>query len=98
MILANPSMDVGGPIMTHEGLTQINDYVGSNKNDQPWIRTGPDDHVYIAYNDLGNFGAAGGGKTASVLVSTDGGKTSRPVIPGRNHASGRASRPFGGQR
>jgi hypothetical protein len=36
--------------------------------DQPWIRTGPSNHVYVTYNDL-----TASPKTASVLVSTDGG-------------------------
>ena|SRR6516164_4314448 len=31
----------------------INHYVGSNLNDQPWLRTGASNHVYVAYNDLG---------------------------------------------
>jgi hypothetical protein len=41
----------------------------SHDLDQPWIRTGPSNRVYVTYNDL----SASGGKTASVLVSTDGG-------------------------
>jgi streptogramin lyase len=36
--------------------------------DQPWMRTGPSNHVYVTYNDL-----TASPKTASVLVSTDGG-------------------------
>src|SRR5262249_53518341 len=52
----------------------INHYVGSNLNDQPWIRTGPSDHVYVAFNDLGKtIGNGGNGGTASVNVSTTGG-------------------------
>ena len=50
----------------------INHYVGSNLNDQPWLRTGPSNHVYVAFNDLGQFNP-GNGRTASVNVSTDGG-------------------------
>src|SRR5262249_1084206 len=50
----------------------IDHYVGSNRNDQPWIRTGPADHVYVAFNDLGLFNP-GNGRTASVNVSTTGG-------------------------
>src|SRR5262249_45694129 len=46
---------------------------GTNMNDQPWIRTGPSDHVYVTFNDDGRKGPAGDGKTASVLVSTEGG-------------------------
>ena len=37
--------------------------------DQPWVRTGPFNHVYVTYNADGLTD----GKTASVLVSTDGG-------------------------
>src|SRR5262249_40419089 len=37
--------------------------------DQPWIRTGPSGHVYLTYNN----DSASDGKTASILVSTDGG-------------------------
>jgi hypothetical protein len=61
-----------GPIDTHSAFTQLNHYVGSNRNDQPWIRTGPSDHVYVAFNDLGLFNP-GNGRTASVNVSTTGG-------------------------
>jgi hypothetical protein len=67
---------VGDPIdtysvtVTDSGFgSPINHYVGSNDNDQPWVRTGPSDHVYVAFNDLG----ASGGKTASVNVSPTGG-------------------------
>ena len=51
----------------------INHYVGSNLNDQPWLRTGPSDHVYVAFNDLGQFNPPGNGRTASVNVSVNGG-------------------------
>ena len=57
----------------------INHFVGNNANDQPWIRTGPADHVYVAFNDFAKIirgpgtGGTGDGKTARVLVSTDGG-------------------------
>jgi len=47
----------------------INHFVGNDKNDQPWIITGPNNQVDVAYNDLG----APQGKTASVLFSVDGG-------------------------
>lgn len=47
--------------------------------DQPWLRTGPSNHVYVGYNDL----SAAGGETASVLVSTDGGSTFTPVTVDR---------------
>ena len=56
----------GPPINIWFGPTQ------SINNDQPWIRTGPDDHVYVAFNNLDNFGP-GNGRTATVLVSTNGG-------------------------
>jgi hypothetical protein len=65
-----------GPIATHTAFTQLNNYVGSNLNDQPWIRTGPSNHVYLAFNDLGRtIGGGGNGGTASVNRSTDGGST-----------------------
>src|SRR2546430_5894206 len=57
-----------GPIDTHSAFTLLNHYVGSNRNDQPWIRTGPSNHVYVAFNDLGQFNP-GNGRTASVNVS-----------------------------
>ena len=51
--------------------------------DQPWIRTGPSNHVYVAYNDLDKAGPSDGGTgnggTASVLISNDGGNTYRSV-------------------
>src|SRR5262245_18125882 len=53
----------------------INHYVGSNDNDQPWIRTGPSNHVYVGFNDDG----ASAGKNASINVSTDGGSSYRTV-------------------
>jgi hypothetical protein len=53
----------------------INHYTGSNDNDQPWIRTGPSNHVYVGFNDDG----ASGGMTASVNISTDGGSSYRTV-------------------
>jgi len=71
--------DDTGPIDTFAGVGPvINHYVGTNQNDQPWIRTGPSNHVYVAFNDFANRGpgfesGTGDGKTASVLVSTDGG-------------------------
>ena len=65
-----------GPINTHSAFTQLNNYVGSNLNDQPWIRTGPSNRVYVAFNDLGRtIGNGGNGGTASVNVSTNGGFT-----------------------
>jgi FG-GAP-like repeat len=68
-------------ISTYSGTTAgsnfgsaINTFDPDRDLDQPWIRTGPSDHVYVGYNDL----SAAGGKTASVLVSTDGGSTYTP--------------------
>ena len=49
----------------------INQFTGSGQNDQPWIRTGPNGHTYVAYNNLGNFDTTN--MTASVNVSMDGG-------------------------
>src|SRR5215469_9159415 len=63
------SGNFGAPIFTYDGINN------TNNTDQPWIRTGPSNHVYIGYNDLG----ASGAQTASVLVSTDGGTTFTPV-------------------
>lgn len=53
--------------------TNLNNFNPAQPLDQPWIRTGPSDHVYVAYNNLANFGP--NGKTASINVSTDGGST-----------------------
>ena len=45
--------------------------IGATKGlDQPWIETGPSNHVYIGYN---NTSSATPGETASILVSSDGG-------------------------
>jgi hypothetical protein len=70
-----------GPIVTYANqnfASPINTYVGS-RNDQPWIRTGPSNSVYVGYNNIGvagpNAGGNGNGQTASVLVSTTGGTT-----------------------
>jgi FG-GAP-like repeat len=57
----------------------INHYTGSNDNDQPWIRTGPANHVYVGFNDDG----ASAGKEASVNVSTDGGSSYTTVTVDR---------------
>jgi hypothetical protein len=54
------------------GFTQANTGVTYNPGldlDQPWIRTGPSGHVYVTYNN----DSASEEKTASILVSTDGG-------------------------
>jgi hypothetical protein len=53
----------------------INNFNSGHDVDQPWIRTGPSNHVYVGYNDLD----APSGKTATVLVSTNGGSTYAPV-------------------
>src|SRR5262249_26199858 len=47
--------------------------------DQPWLRTGPSNHVYMAGNDFSN----GNGETASVFVSTDGGSSYNEVVVDR---------------
>jgi hypothetical protein len=72
-----------GQIVTYSGTIDGSNF-GSSINtfgagfDQPWIRTGPSNHVYIAYNDFSKVGAlanpvaTGNGLTASVLVATDG--------------------------
>ena len=69
-------------IRTYSGITTassfgspINSYNPKHDLDQPWMRTGPSNHVYVGYNDL----SAASGKTASVLVSTNGGSTYTPV-------------------
>jgi hypothetical protein len=72
-------------INTYSGTTAgsdfgspINTYDPGHLLDQPWMRTGPPDHVYVAYNDLSTSP-----KTASVLVSTNGGSTYTPVTVDR---------------
>jgi FG-GAP-like repeat len=54
----------------------INTFNPVHRLDQPWVRTGPSDHVYVGYNDLSNAG----GKTASILVSANGGVNYTPVL------------------
>jgi hypothetical protein len=49
----------------------INNFNNGHTLDQPWVRTGPSNHVYVGYNDLSNAG----GHTASILVSTNGGSS-----------------------
>ncbi len=56
--------------------TNVNNFNPGNALDQPWIRTGPSDHVYVGYNNLSN----GGGKTATINVSTTGGASPTPVV------------------
>jgi FG-GAP-like repeat len=62
-----------GTTAANDFWSQINAFDPTRELDQPWLRTGPFDHVYVAYNDLSAFNSAGGGKTASVLVSANGG-------------------------
>src|SRR5256885_16592442 len=57
--------DFGSPINTYAPASP-------DDLDQPWVRTGPLNHVYVDYNNLNNYPA---GNTASVNVSTDGGLT-----------------------
>jgi hypothetical protein len=59
----------------------INNFVGSDNNDQPWLRISADGQVYMAYNNLGNSTNAGRmGDTASVNVSSDEGTSYSQVI------------------
>jgi hypothetical protein len=72
------------PIETFPGVgPAINIWFGpppqSINNDQPWIRTGPNDHVYVAFTNFDNALPAGNGGTASILVSDDGGNIYRAV-------------------
>jgi hypothetical protein len=72
--LLDGPFDTYSVTLTDSGFgSPINEYVGSNNNDQPWVRTGPSNHVYVAFNDLGRYNPPGDGKTASVNVSIDGG-------------------------
>src|SRR5262245_5626314 len=57
-----------GTISGSDFGSPINTYNPSRDLDQPWIRTGPSDHVYVAYNDI-----TSAGDTARVLVSSNGG-------------------------
>ena len=65
----------------------INAFDPSHELDQPWIRTGPSGHVYVAYNDL-----SARPNTASVLVSTNGGSDYTPFTLDR--VGGSAPYPF----
>src|SRR5262245_37449569 len=77
-------IDTFSATVTDSGFgSPINHYLGSHENDQPWIRTGPSDHVYLGFNDTG----AADGKTASVNVSTDGGSSHTTVTLDRVGAS-----------
>ena len=81
---------VNAEINTYSGTTSgsdfgspINTFNPAHDLDQPWIRTGPSGHVYVAYNDLTSAGTdaggTGNGETAYVLVSTNGGSGYTPV-------------------
>jgi hypothetical protein len=73
------TLTYSGDISTYSGTTTssgfgtaINTYapVTPDDLDQPWIRTGPSNHVYVAYNNLNNFGL-NDGKTAFFIFYTD---------------------------
>ena len=82
--LLDEDIDTFSATVTDSGFgSAINHYVGSHENDQPWIRTGPSNHVYLGFNDTG----AADGKTASVNVSTDGGSSHTTVTLDRVGAS-----------
>jgi len=79
-----PFTTPGATVFTYSGSTFDSNFSaksqfmnGSGGLDQPWIRTGPSDHVYVSLNDTSRrgpgLGGTGDGKSASVLVSTDGG-------------------------
>jgi hypothetical protein len=74
----------GASVYTYSGSTFDSNFSvksqfknGSGELDQPWIRTGPSGHVYLSLNDTSRrgpkLGGTSDGKSASVLVSTDGG-------------------------
>ena len=80
------AMTLNADFQTYAGTTSstgfgapTNTFAPANPDDldQPWIRTGPSDHVYVSYNNLNNSPA---GDTASINVSTDGGHTFTPTI------------------
>src|SRR5260370_34206113 len=61
--LLTTTLTYSGDIATYSGTTSsggfgtaINTYapVTPDDLDQPWIRTGPSNHVYVAYNNLNN--------------------------------------------
>jgi hypothetical protein len=60
-----------GTISGSDFGSPINTFNPGRDLDQPWIRTGPSDHVYVAYNDITSTGV----DTARVLVSSNGGVT-----------------------
>src|SRR5262245_56498934 len=48
-LVSNP-IDTYSVTVSDSGFgSPINHYVGSSDNDQPWVRTGPSDHVYVAF-------------------------------------------------
>jgi hypothetical protein len=59
--LVSSPIDTYSVTVTDSGFgSPINHYVGSNDNDQPWVRTGPSNHVYVAFNDPESSGVAAG--------------------------------------
>lgn len=57
--------------------TNLNNFNPPAPLDQPWVRSGPSNRVYVGYNNLANVGpgegGSGTGATANVNVSTNGG-------------------------
>jgi hypothetical protein len=82
--ITQKTSDTDDTIQTYSGTTadssfgpSINTTSGADR-DQPWMRTGPSNHVYVGENNGNNAS----GKTASVLVSTDGG----PITPRKSYS------------
>src|SRR5205823_5334145 len=75
-------LTASGTIQTFSATTSSSGFgsaintFGTGNLDQPWLRTGPSNHVYLSYNNLNGSG----GKTASVNVSADGGSTFTATI------------------
>jgi hypothetical protein len=79
-LLNNAISTYSGTIGGSNFGSAINTYNPGHDLDQPWIRTGPSNNVYVPYNDLTDRGSAddggtGNGETAFVLVSSNGGST-----------------------
>jgi len=51
----------------------INQFAPGNAVDQPWVRTGPSNHVYVGFNNFAGFGGS-----SSMLVSGNGGVNYTP--------------------
>jgi len=62
----------GNPINT---FTNDNHFL-----DQPWVRTGPSNHVYVGYNDLKLSPGANNAHSAFMLVSVNGGLTYNQIL------------------